>query len=152
MGANVVRIVTLGTVSRFSIRKATSLLILVACFSVSGCHRVSTIWSAEARSPDGHWLAIARTDQSIGPGTNFDVTVVYLKRTGDSQPPTQILFLIHDEESGSDSIDLKMNWLMPSHLEVTYREHPTLDFQAVKCAGIDISVRDLSIEKTHTLQ
>jgi hypothetical protein len=47
-----------------------------------------------------------------------------------------------------------MEWLTPTHLNVTYGEHPrvgehvSLDFQVVKCAGVDISVQDLSGDTT----
>jgi len=37
-----------------------------------------------------------------------------------------------------------MKWVDGTHLEVSYKEHPNLDFQVVRYAGIDISVRDLS--------
>jgi hypothetical protein len=37
-----------------------------------------------------------------------------------------------------------MNWLTPTHLELTYKGRRTLDFEAVKCHGVDISVRELS--------
>jgi hypothetical protein len=45
---------------------------------------------------------------------------------------------------------LKMEWVTPTHLHVMYREsagpgdHLNLDFQVVKCAGIDISAQYLS--------
>lgn len=45
------------------------------------------------------------------------------------------------------SIEPKVNWLTPSHLEITYRQPASIDFQAIKCAGIEISVRDLSTGK-----
>jgi len=58
------------------------------------------------------------------------------------------ILLLDQQETGE--ITLKMNWLISSHLELAYTKHPSLDFQAVKCAGIDISVRDLSSETTST--
>jgi hypothetical protein len=45
-----------------------------------------------------------------------------------------------------------MNWTDATHLDVSYKEHPNLDFQAVKYAGIDISVRDLSSGTTNAPQ
>jgi hypothetical protein len=53
------------------------------------------------------------------------------------------------------TMNLKMEWVTPTHLEVTYGEsgrpgdHVSLDFQVVKCAGIDISVRHFSSETTN---
>jgi hypothetical protein len=54
-------------------------------------------------------------------------------------------------ERGDSSPDEKLgyNWLTPKHLDLTYKGRRTLDFQAVKCAGIDISLRSLS-NKTDT--
>jgi hypothetical protein len=56
----------------------------------------------------------------------------------------EILQLSDDYETPSDEISVEMKWLTPTHLELTYKGHRTLDFQAVKCFGVDISVRDLS--------
>ncbi|MBZ5646209.1 MAG: hypothetical protein LAN37_03175 [Acidobacteriia bacterium] len=42
------------------------------------------------------------------------------------------------------SIDLKMNWPTSSRLEVTYKQPAVIDFQAIKCGGVDISVQDVS--------
>jgi len=131
-----------------TIRKMILLLTISACALFSGCKDVVTIWSAEARSPDGQWLAIARTDQHSGPGNAGLETVLYLKATKGPQSPIEILLFTQDAKS----IDLKMNWIDSKHLEVTYKEHPSLDFQAVKCAGIDISVRDLSTETSNASQ
>ena len=40
-----------------------------------------------------------------------------------------------------------MKWETPTHLAVTYDGRAaSLEFQAVKCGGVDISVRDLSNE------
>jgi hypothetical protein len=47
-------------------------------------------------------------------------------------------------------MNLKMEWLTPTHLNVTYGpsarpgDHADLNFQAIKCAGIEITVTDLS--------
>ena len=124
------------------------------CVLGSGCRNVATTWSAEARSPDGLWLATARSQQVGGPGTAYDGTSVYLKWIKGSQPPTQVLGFSHQYAT----MNLKMEWLTPAHLEVTYGasarpgDHVSLDFQVVKCGGIDISVRDLSSEKIDTSQ
>jgi hypothetical protein len=89
---------------------------------------------------------MARTDQYSGPGNAGLYTTVFLKHTKGPKDPIEVLLFTQDAKS----IDLKMNWLTPSHLEVTYRQPARLDFQAVKCAGVDISVRDLSGETTNT--
>ena len=134
--------------SRSAVLKAPSLITIAICVLLSGCRdNPTTTWSAEARSPDGHWVASARTDQYSGPGNAGLYTTVNLRRTSGQKNPMQIL-LLDQQETGP--ITLKMNWLTPSHLEVAYTKHPSLDFQVVKCAGIDISVRDLSNEAINT--
>jgi len=123
--------------------------LLLTSFSIfivlSGCHNPDTIWSTEVRSPDGQWLALAHRDQFGGPGNAGLFTSISLKRTtGDTRPMQVLLF---DENQGPT--DLKMNWLTSTHLEVTYTQSATIDFQAIKCGGIDISLRDLSDGPRH---
>jgi hypothetical protein len=125
-------------------RHTSTLTIIGICVLLSACrNNPTTIWSAEVLSPDGPWIAGARTDQYSGPGNAGLYTTVELRRTSGQKSPMEIL-LLDQQETGE--VALKMNWLTPSHLEVEYTKHPRLDFQAVKCAGIDISVRDLSSE------
>jgi hypothetical protein len=126
--------------NRSATRKIMLLPSVSMCVLIFACKDVATIWSTEVPSPDGQWLATARTDQYGGPGTAGLLTTVYLKRTERPPPPIQILMF----SQNTASIDLKMNWLTPSQLEVTYRGEATLDFQAVKCAGVDISMQNLS--------
>jgi hypothetical protein len=130
----------------FAIRKAIAPVILGFCLLQSGCkgEGSETIWSAEARSPGGNMLASARTVANSGFGTGYIWTAVYLNSTQGSQPPTQILGLSDTFERPADEMIVEINWITPTHLELTYKGHRALDFQAVKCAGIDISVRDLS--------
>lgn len=125
----------------------TSRLVLLVCVSTLGCREApTTTWSAQSRSPDGSWLAIARSEQGGGLGGAYDVTTVSLKRVNGPQPPTQVLLFSHEYPT----MNLKMEWLAPTHLNVTYGpsarpgDHADLNFQAVKCAGVDISIRALS--------
>jgi hypothetical protein len=133
---------------RTASRKVTSLLILITCVLVPGCHLARTTWSAEARSPDGLWLAIARSEQGGGLGASYDVTTVNLKQTKGRQTPVQILLFSHNYPT----MNLKMDWLSSNRLSVTYGESArpgdqvNLEFQVIKCAGIDISVRKVSGE------
>ena len=60
------------------------------------------------------------------------------------QPAASLLWLairrvLPSEAPGATNVEMK--WLTPTHLELTYKGHRTLDFQAVKCYGIDITVR-----------
>jgi hypothetical protein len=127
------------------------LAIPVVCILSNSCQNPVTTWSAEARSPDGYWLATARSQQWSGPGNAYDATSVYLKRTNASEDPIEILGFSHQYAT----MNLKMEWVTPRHLEVTYGasinpgDQVDLYFQAVKCAGIEISVRELSRETTN---
>ena len=125
------------------IGKAMSLLLFGVCVLVFGCKGSETTWSAEARSPDGNLFASARTVENSGFGTGGIGTAVYLNWTKGSQSPMLIL-AFSDGPAGPDGMKVGMNWLTPTHLELTYKGKRTLDFQAVRCAGIDISVRDAS--------
>ena len=113
----------------------------------SGCRDSAIIWSAESRSPDGRWLASASTEQFGGPGTAYVGTTVYLKQ--DSHPRVEILELSNEPAYPTGVTSVGMNWLTPAHLELTYQGHASLNLQVVKCAGIDISVRDVSQEKAN---
>lgn len=126
---------------RSAIPKGMLLLTITVCTLLTNCKNGgTTIWSSEARSPDGRWLAMAHTDQYSGPGNALLQTTVFLKHTKGPTDPIEVLLFTQDAES----IDLKMNWLTSSHLEVTYKQSAEIDFQAIKCGGVDISVRDLS--------
>jgi hypothetical protein len=124
-------------------------MLLAVCALFCGCQDVRTVWSAEARSPDGYWLASARTIQHSGPGTAGAESSVYLKRTADSSAPLLVLGFLHHEDTLSSTINLTMKWASPSHLEVTYDGRAaSLEFQAVKSNGVEISVRDVSGESS----
>ena len=142
----------LGIGTRSPIFAVISLLIIGACGFASGCRNYDVVWSAESRSPDGYWLATAREEQGEGFGNAFDTTSVYLKRINSSQPPIEVLeFSVGSSAGDSGKLDLTMKWETPSHLNVTYNGRAaTLYFQVVKCAGLDISVRDLSSEKANS--
>lgn len=135
---------------RFAGSCALVCLLAVSTCGVFGCRDSETNLSAEARSPDGHWVASALTTENGGPGTAGLYTEVYLKRTDVKQAPTEILgFSVGGRASQDGALNLTMKWQSPSHLDVTFNGHAaTLYFQVVKCAGIDISTRDVSDEKS----
>lgn len=136
------------------IRRAVSVLVIAGCALGVGCQDVMTTWSAEAVSPDGRWLATARSQHWGGPGTAYDATTVYLKPMKGSLPPTEVLSFSHQYTT----MNLKMAWLTPTHLDVTYgpsanpEDQVSLDFQAIKYATVEISVRESSNEKTKVSQ
>jgi hypothetical protein len=135
-------------------RAAISLVIITACFLAAGCH-APTVWKAKLLSPDGRYVAIARTVQSGGDGDAWIDTRVSLKPTAYSGAPTEVLgfwcegpvprpYVLDNVANAGGTIDLKMSWVTASHLEVTYSDHASLEFEAVKYQGIDISVRNVA--------
>lgn len=137
------RKMTLGGCAR--VRMTISLVMITACVLFCGCGPTTT-WSGEACSSDGIWLAVARSEQWSGPGNTYDATTVHLKRLKGSRRPMEVLEFSHQYAT----MNLKMEWKTPTHLHVTYGEsatpgdHVSLDFQAVKCAGIEISAQHVS--------
>jgi hypothetical protein len=123
------------------------LLVISTAFVCSGCNGQETIWSAEAKSPDGKVVAVARASLynkglSIISGIE---TNVCLDWDGDRGSPTLVLSLADASDSAADST-VDMRWLSPTHLEIAFSGNQTVAFQAVKWAGVDISVRDLKSE------
>jgi hypothetical protein len=111
-----------------------SFILLVGC-------RDPVSWSAECRSTDGGWTAIAETVVHEGFGTGGVETTVDIKSSTGSRSRERVLAFA---DGGAD-IGLKMRWDGPSHLVVTYRGSPELlYFQVVKTSGIDISVENAS--------
>jgi hypothetical protein len=133
------------THDRITMPRAMLLLIVGFCVLGFGCQDVATTWSTEVPSPNGDWLATARSQQWGGPGTAYDATTVFLKPSKGTQPPTQVLVFSHQYAT----MFLKMDWITPTHLNVTYAastrpsDHVSLDFQAVKCDGVEITVREI---------
>src|ERR1019366_3511467 len=119
------------------LRKSVLFLVLAASALMCGCPEAckegGTTWTAEARSPDGLWLATACSQQWGGPGTAYDATTVYLKWVRGSQAPMQILGFSHQYAT----MILKMEWVTPKHLDVRYGESErpgdqvSLDFQVI---------------------
>jgi hypothetical protein len=133
----------LGHASSSLVIKAVVPLVLLVF--LAGCIKggSETTWSAESRSPDGKRVASAFTIEQSGFGTGGGGTDVYLNFTTGSQSKLLIL-AFSDGPSVPGGMNVGMNWLSPTHLELTYKGQRPLDFQAVKCYGVDISVRDLA--------
>ena len=136
------------TGSRPAMRTAICLASVLLCAPISGCKDVAKIWSTESASPDGRWVAAAHTDQYGGPGTAGILSTVTLRQVKGRQDKIEILQLSQD----ATGVDLKLNWLTPTHLEITYKQPASVDFQAIKCGGIDISVHDTSAGAASSLR
>jgi hypothetical protein len=143
-----------GAGSRSAIPTAITHIIIAVCVVGSGCDDGLTTWSAEAQSPDGIWRAAASSRSEGGGPTAYDFTTVDLKWLRGSHPSTRVLGFTHQ----FPTMNLKMEWITPRHLNVTYRpsarhgDHASLDFQVVKMSGIEISLRDLSRETSNNWQ
>jgi len=131
-------------------RAAVAVWLVVMSVSVLavGCRNVATTWTSEATSPDGRWVASARSQQWGGPGTAYDATTVYLKDVESSRAPTQIILFSHQYAT----MNLNMQWITPAHLVVTYGpnskpgDRVAVEFQAAKVEGVDISIQQQSGE------
>jgi hypothetical protein len=124
----------------------------ICLLSALGCGGEDEIWTANATSPDGRWLATASTLETSGFGTGAIQTDVFLKWTKGSNSPEHVLGFVHGGKSDSKTINLSMNWVAPTHLDVTYDGSATVDFQVVKLGDVDISLRDLSKVPNTNLQ
>jgi hypothetical protein len=126
---------------------------------ISGCKGANAVWKESLPSPDLAWIATAKTVQNGGFGSGGISTTVYLSRARSANATTEVLafscdgpiprpYVLDNVANRGGSIDLKMKWVTPTHLHVTFSGHPDLYFQAVEFAGIEISVRDMSKETT----
>jgi hypothetical protein len=132
-----------------SFLKSVLLLTLTCCAFLSGC-KPSSVWSAEAKSPDGKMTATASTFQDAGFLAGETQTTVYLNWAVGSQPKT--LILAYSDGPTAQDMAVEMKWLTPTHLELSYKGQRSLDFQAVKCNGVDITVRNLPSGMTSAAQ
>lgn len=128
-------------------------LIFSVCALLSGCTGGRAIWSTQSLSPDGKVLAKASataTDGGLSILASTD-TKVLLKWASGSRKDTSVLELADASDAPVDT-HVDMNWLTPTHLELTYKGNQTVVFQAVKWMGINITVRDLSSSTTSAVQ
>jgi hypothetical protein len=122
--------------------RAVLLLMVGACLLMSGCKAAPT-WSTESRSPDEKMVATAEAftnDGFVAPGP--PTTLVYLKQTAGSE---KAMLVFAFSEGPPDGMQVNVNWLTPTHLELTYGGQHTIDFQAVEYAGVDISIRNATV-------
>ncbi len=143
--------------------KLLSLMILGTCIFEAGCGSANTIWREELRSPDGVWLASADAVQNGGFGSASIQTQVYLEKTNGSKPRKEVLgfscegpaarpYTLDNVANKGGTIDLRMKWLSPSHLEVTYNGRATLNLQLTDYDGIEVSLKVTSSETGRVLR
>ena len=130
-----------------------TLLSLTVASSLVGCRYDPTVSKQDFRSPDGAWVAQARTDQWGGFGSAYVATTVSLVRVdrtynkgepfdifsypgGGMIPKTYVL------SNDNADRDLHLKWLNPTHLEVTrlsLLEEPTLE--VIRFGNVDVTFR-----------
>jgi len=135
--------------ARSWLRKSPLLVVCAAAAFVSACSLgTETVWSVEARSPDGKWIASGRAIRHSGPGNAAIETNVYLAPAKSPGEETQVLGYFDNYPPGKGGVTFTMTWRTPSHLEVVFSRRPDLVFQAVRYAGIDVSVKDVGTPAT----
>jgi hypothetical protein len=117
---------------------------------LAGCYHNPTVWKQDVRSPDGAWIATARTDQSGGFGSAWIETTVSIRkvnRTVNHGKPFDVFsypgggsipksYVLSNENADPD---LQIAWLTPSHLQITRLSPVKPDLEVVRFAAIDIS-------------
>ena len=133
------------------------LLVVMAGVSAAGCVKKAdlVVWREKVVSPNGSWIASAETVQNGGFGSGYIETSVYLKRKNDRQSPYFILgfssvgpvphpYVLDNAANAGGTINLKMSWLGPLHLLVTYSGNPHINLETVKLQDVTISIKHLS--------
>jgi hypothetical protein len=117
----------------------TSMLAL--SIALTGCNdEPVAIWSLTSKSPDGVWIAGARTDQWSGPGIASVATYVELRWTPNLQrEPISILVMSNESAYPLGVTAVKMNWISSTHLDITYPASAKVEFQAVIASGLSIT-------------
>jgi hypothetical protein len=112
------------------------------CLLITSCKNTERTWSAQTKSPDGRYVVTAETLRPGGWGTGAPAqTTVDLNYTSGHQSSSEILTFV-DGSDEPDGMNVTIKWLSPTQLELSYKGHPTIEFQAVKCRGIDVSTRE----------
>ena len=140
-------------------RVRLSIPLLALLLPLTACRRRydPTVWKVNVKSPDGAWLATARTDQFGGPGTDWVDTVVTLKKLNGTvnrgKPfdvleypdggPIQKPYTLSDANAGG-GVNLRMRWLTSKQLEIDYTGNIEPDLQVVKFGGADITLKQVS--------
>ena len=124
--------------------------LLVGC--LAGCRYDPTVWKKDVRSPDGAWLAIARTKQWGGFGSAWVETTVSIQRVdktvnqgepfdvfsypgGGTIPKTYVL---SDENLDPD---LRITWVSPTHLQIVHQSPINPDLEVIRFSNVDINIR-----------
>ncbi len=138
-------------------RTILCLPVVIGCLLAIACVKKEDfiVWKSELKSPDGMWVASADTVQNGGFGSAHIDTSVYLKQAASQQPAIQVLgfscdgrvphpYVLDNVANRGGTIKLALRWMTPTHLHVTYEGHADIQFQAVRIAGIEMTLENLS--------
>lgn len=132
------------------VRFAVAMLVAV-CSSLLGCApNPVTVWSTTAASPDGRWIAVARTQGWSGPGIGTVESSVYLQRTQGSRQTGQPFDVI-SYPAGQYNTRPQIKWISATELVVAIsaEEKAHLDLQVVKFADVQVQVEVLPTPSTN---
>src|ERR1700679_2799028 len=128
-------------------RLATSAVVL-AC--ILGCRYDPTVWKKDFRSPDGAWVATARTEQWGGFGSAWVETTVSIRKVNGtvnhgkpfdvfSYPGGGEIPKTYVRSDDNSDPNLQMVWLTPTHLQITHKSPVDPDLEVIRFSNIDIS-------------
>lgn len=128
--------------------RATNLTLLLALvLAPLGCKDDTLAWSSEVTSPDGKFIARARGFVPGFAGIGNAGTQVDLNWTQGSQAPETILYIDDGSaETQPGNGNVRIEWRGPAKLVLSYTGPRHVDFQAVRCHGVDVALVDTSKE------
>jgi hypothetical protein len=131
-----------------------SAMALSICLSASSCAKRDdlVVWRTQVDSPGGVWVASADTVQNGGFGSGGIETTVYLKRRSDHLPPVAVLgfscagpvphpYVLDNVANRGGTINLKMRWSDPLHLDVVYGGDPSINLETIRLQDVTITVQ-----------
>ena len=124
--------------------------------SLLGCHDDPTVWKKDFRSPNGAWVATARTRQWGGFGSAWVETSVSIQKvdgTVNSGKPFDVLSYPGGGSGGPAYVlsdanadrDLQVVWLSPTHLQISHKSALSPDLEVIRFSDVDISYQ-LSVD------
>ncbi len=118
----------------------STLLLALSCSALPGCApNPQVIWSTTAPSPDGLWVASVQTKMWSGPGIGTVGSMAYLARSSEADKTIEILTY----REGANIVHPELKWQSPKELLILIPADTSVDFQAIKCAGIAITLQHL---------
>jgi hypothetical protein len=124
--------------------------VLAMLIPLSGCGSNPTVWRMDLPSPDGAWLATARTDQYGGFGSALVETAVSLRKLNGTVNRGKAFDVLEYPGGGrirkpytlseANAANLTMKWVTATHLDIACDGNLQPDLQVAKFGGIEITV------------